>query len=197
MCPDYQILSVYFDGELPSPWKEKMETHLGSCPACQAQLARFRQYSQILRASPQGIKHTPGTPDVEVHQKRVWEKVCVLDTEHWHRRRRNNLWGRTIAVPLPAAAAAAAVFFIAFAVAVTRELPRSAPPQEALTASGGMTDMQGIVPVSDMNDVLQYLGNQDTTDIVIIRLPESRSFFSSGEPTILKAADYSRSAGTR
>jgi hypothetical protein len=64
-------------------------------------------------------------------------------------------------------------------------------------AATGTIDMQGIVPVSDMNGVLQYLGNQDTADIMIIRLPESRNFSSSGEPTIIKAADYSRRRGSQ
>jgi hypothetical protein len=47
------------------------------------------------------------------------------------------------------------------------------------------------IPVADMNGVIQYLGNDDTADIVIIRLPESKSFMSFGEPAIVKAADYS------
>jgi hypothetical protein len=49
-----------------------------------------------------------------------------------------------------------------------------------------------MVPVSDMNGIMQYLGQEDTADFVIIRLPESRNFVSSGEPTLVKAADYSR-----
>jgi hypothetical protein len=52
-------------------------------------------------------------------------------------------------------------------------------------------EVQGIVPVSDMNGVIQYLGGEDTADIVIIRLPESQRFMSSGEPAIIRAADYS------
>jgi hypothetical protein len=53
-------------------------------------------------------------------------------------------------------------------------------------------DPPGIVPTTNLNEVLQYLGNRDPGDILIIRLPESRSFTSSGEPAIIKAADYSR-----
>ena len=57
--------------------------------------------------------------------------------------------------------------------------------------------MQTIVPITDLNGVLQYLGNDDSPDIMIIRLPESRSFMSSGEPAIIRAADYSGSKGPR
>jgi hypothetical protein len=44
-----------------------------------------------------------------------------------------------------------------------------------------------------MDEVLRYLGKEDAGDIVIIKLPESKSFSSSGEPALIKAADYSRS----
>jgi hypothetical protein len=55
------------------------------------------------------------------------------------------------------------------------------------------SDIPGIIPVSDMPQVLQYLGNQDNKgDIVIIRLPESQNFTRSGEPALIRAVDYSR-----
>jgi anti-sigma factor RsiW len=186
MCPDYQILSVYIDGELPSPWKEKMETHLESCSVCQAQLEQFKRCSQVLK----GSMPTP-PPDIEAAKERVWRK---LGTTAIQKRRRRSIWGRKVSVPLPAVAGAAALC-AALVLALTRQ-PPAAPQNQDAMAGTGMTDVQGIVPVSDMNDVLHYLGNQDAADIVIIRLPESRSFSSSGEPTIIKAADYSRRNGT-
>jgi anti-sigma factor RsiW len=45
MCPDRQILSVYLDEELPSPWKEKMEAHVSSCAECQAVLEKYQAVS--------------------------------------------------------------------------------------------------------------------------------------------------------
>ena len=30
-CPDKDLYSAYVDGELQSPWKEKIEAHLVSC----------------------------------------------------------------------------------------------------------------------------------------------------------------------
>ncbi|GHU05470.1 hypothetical protein FACS1894147_11680 [Spirochaetia bacterium] len=48
MCPDRQILSLYHDDELPSPWKEKLESHVASCPACAARLAQYRDLSRVL-----------------------------------------------------------------------------------------------------------------------------------------------------
>lgn len=167
-----------------------------SCPACRAQLERFRRCSQVLRGgNAAAFKDSPAMPAMEEAQDRVWEKLRPLDVVAWGREQRKSLLERTVAVPLPAVAAAAAILFIAFALVLSR-WPAAVPQNQETMAATGMMDMQGIVPVSNMNDVLQYLGNQDATDIVIIRLPESKSFFSSGEPTILKAADYSRRAGT-
>jgi hypothetical protein len=50
---------------------------------------------------------------------------------------------------------------------------------------------------ADMNSFLQYLENEDSADFMIIRLPETRSFSNHGQPTIIKASDYSRSGPSR
>ncbi|MDR0526101.1 MAG: hypothetical protein LBG90_09575 [Spirochaetaceae bacterium] len=185
MCPDSHILSVYFDGELPSPWKEKLEIHIEACPQCRADLERFKGCSQLLKA---------GTPNVEAPQERVWQKIRPLHTAIRGRRR---LWRRSITIPLPAAAAAgAAICGILLFVALRPPAP-AVPAGQDVVSGTGMMDVQGIVPVSNMNEVLQYLGSQDSPDLVIIRLPESRNFSASGEPAIIKAADYSRSVGSR
>jgi hypothetical protein len=98
-----------------------------------------------------------------------------------------------VRIPLPAAAAAAALLVITLTLAAVNFAGRGGQEQESAMAAGMNLDLQGILPVSDMNGVLQYLGNEDAGDIMIIRLPESKSFMSAGQPTIIKAADYSRS----
>jgi hypothetical protein len=89
-------------------------------------------------------------------------------------------------VPLPAVAAvAAAALILAFGVFFVRSPRQASPADSALTYSA----LETLAPASDLNGILQYLGD-DSPDIVIIRLPESRSFMSSGEPAIIRAADY-------
>ena len=124
---------------------------------------------------------------------RVWRRLRVSDAEDRRLRPADRLWGRRVSLPLPILAAGAAILCLAFAFVLTRRTPQTFQNQEPMAAAR----TQGIVPVSDMNSVLQYLGNQDTTDIVIIRLPESKSFSCTGEPTIIKAADYSRRTASR
>ncbi|MDR1956137.1 MAG: zf-HC2 domain-containing protein [Treponema sp.] len=187
MCPDYQMLSVYLDRELPAPWKEKMELHLQSCPACSAKLERFRNCSEALGKQPIGVA---------VAQDRVWQHIAQWEPKTWGWKRSQTIWRRTFTVPLPAVAAGAAFLIIAFALTLLRQ-PAATPPQQDTMASGELMHMQGIIPTSDIHEVLQYLGNQDMTDMVIIRLPETSNFSGSGEPTILRAADYSRRTGSR
>jgi anti-sigma factor RsiW len=194
MCPDRQILSVFLDGELPSPWKEKMEAHLQECPRCRADLERYAAVSQVLATDS-----LPLSP-MEAAQDRVWQELSDKPAANRPYRaswpRQPSVWRRSLSVPTPVAAAVAAVLVIAFIAAFTTRSEPGARPQDNLLAADMGLDVQGMVPVSDMNGIMQYLGQEDTADIVIIRLPESRNFVSSGEPTILTAADYSRRSPT-
>ncbi|MDR3115584.1 MAG: hypothetical protein LBU25_08690 [Treponema sp.] len=167
-----------------------MELHLISCPVCNARLERFRRCSEALQ-DPHGEGLTPKIPDMKAAQDRVWQRMARLETKTWGWRQGHSLWQRTLSIPLPVAAAAAILFIMAFVLTVTRQSIGIPPPQDAMAASE-MVEMEGIIPTSNMHEVLQYLENQDMSDIVIIRLPETRSFSSSGEPTILRAADYTR-----
>jgi hypothetical protein len=67
----------------------------------------------------------------------------------------------------------------------------SAEPVAVLEPEGLDLELRDIRPVNDISGVLRYLGDTDSNDSVIIRLPESRSFRRAGEPKIIKAADYS------
>ncbi|WP_010261503.1 anti-sigma factor family protein [Treponema primitia] len=183
MCPDPQILSLYYDGELPSPWKEKLEAHLRDCSHCTSRLEQFRQLSGTLeeeRFSAAALT------------ERVWQRLSNPDAAI--RERPVQIWGRSVSVPLPLLAATAAALILAFGFFFLRSTPDTAPADSTLAS----LDMQTIMPISDLNGVLQYLGD-DSSDIVIIRLPESRNFMSSGEPAMIRAADYSgrKSEGSR
>ncbi|MDR3170419.1 MAG: zf-HC2 domain-containing protein [Treponema sp.] len=190
MCPDRHILSVYFDGELPSPWKEKMEAHLASCRECKVWLEQYRHCSQAL-GSP-ATAEASGNAALEAAQERVWLKISQGAAGISAFPRRQNPWARRVSIPLPVAAAAAVLLVIACVLSLTRTPAVSAPATDTFAGTGMGLGVQEMVPISDQNGVLQYLEQENTADILIIRLPETKSFKSAGEPTILKAADYSR-----
>jgi hypothetical protein len=101
---------------------------------------------------------------------------------------RSPLWRRSVSLPLPVAAVAAAAI-LALVVMLTNRLSGPVRQDPALADGSGL-DIQGIIPVSDMKDILQYLANEGPDDMVIIHLPDSRNFTASGEPVIVKEADY-------
>ena len=196
VCPDRQLLSVYFDGELPSPWKEKMEAHIDGCSACAHRLEEYRRISPGRAAG--------GEPDagLEPARERVWQKLEAIEdrvvVDHPSRtaavRWGRGVWRRSISIPFPAVAAAAAaiVLLIAVAFLLVLRITGSEEMSGMTFASDAEIDAPGVIPVSDMEDVLQYLGSRDNGEIIILRLPESRNFVNYGEPAIIKAADYSR-----
>ena len=200
MCPDRQLLSVYIDGELASPWKEKMESHLAQCPQCSKLLENYRQLSPL----PQGsMKHVFETALLEKSKERVWKNLEEKISFGIDSPRHTRIWERRISLPLPAAAAAA-LAIIVFSVFWTMRPNRLGTTPNAILASEensiqsiGADEIQGyvpqeLIPATSMNEVLQYLGSREGTDILILRLPESRSFSSFGTPTVIRAADYSR-----
>ena len=191
MCPDRQIISLYFDKELPSPWKEKMEAHLGSCPKCQAELAGYRQLTESLLDLQEG--------NMQVAQERVWQKLTA--PAEW-RTGKKKLMHRTVTLPLPAAAAALLViaFSLVFIFMRADSSPHDSvavlPDQSYQTVSEWSGTLLGddhetILPTLDMNDFLQYLLSQNEGDFVVVRLPESSNFSRTGRPTLVNAADYS------
>ncbi len=180
MCPDRDLLSAYADSEIPSPWKEKLERHLASCPDCAGRVQGFRTLSSLL-VSPMDI-------DTEAAKARTWKSLSARigpfsTPQAAHRQR---LWEKSLVVPWPAAAAALILFvFIAAFVIMPG---RQADP--GTIASINSTSPQA-VPVSDVTGMLKSIGSQDSgADIIIIRLPEAANFDVSGEPTLVRAADY-------
>jgi hypothetical protein len=200
MCPDRQILSVYLDPELPEPWNTQMEDHLKTCGACQAALERYRRLS-VFTGGQNPEKAFPP----ETIRERVWQSLSAgtalsqgqSPRQHLGQHPPQKIWRRSVSIPLPAAAAAAAIFMAAFTFALINlpgmKIPLSGESAMAAgTAADPGSDFRSSIPISDMQGVLQYLGQENSGDSVIIYLPEARSFSSAGEPTIIKAADYSR-----
>jgi hypothetical protein len=163
-----------------------METHLEGCAECRARLEKYRGFFTASRAA--------GEDEIGAAKDRVWNRLAapppIKQAEHRGLfPAGEGFWNRRVTLPLPAAAA---VFIIIAFFAILALKPRwIVRIADTPMASAIDMDVPGIVPVSDMSGVLQYLSSQDSSEFVIIRLPESRSFSRFGEPALLKAADYS------
>src|SRR5690242_333809 len=51
-CPTIQELEAFFDGELSAARSAEIRTHLLSCAACSAELARVQAAAQLFRDAP-------------------------------------------------------------------------------------------------------------------------------------------------
>ncbi|MCL2374311.1 MAG: hypothetical protein FWC65_03610 [Treponema sp.] len=198
MCPDRQIISLYCDGELPSPWNEKMASHLEICPKCQAVLSGYRSLGGNSEELP--------SETIAAAQDRIWKKITAPELvvvggsaqkpaeKTISRRLRSvgRIWNRRLILPLPAAAAAVLAIVIGFfALDGVRDMVQPQPAHPAAAAMSIGFDDYDMIPIHDMSDVIRYLSIQDTADFMIIRLPEHRNFSPIGQPTLINAADYS------
>jgi len=209
-CPERQIISLYLDGELPAPWKGKMEGHLESCLKCRNILEGYRAVGTVLKNSDHDA---PGEP-MGTARERVWQKLTapqlIISRDNVPGSMENNkssrirylaadkIWKKNITLPLPAAAVILILFFalLGFMGLFNPARSSSQMPQEMMMAR--IVDDQGMVPMQDMNGVLQYLSSQDNGgDFMVIRLPESKRFSRVGEPALINAADYSRRLNSR
>ena len=187
MCPKRQIISLYHDGEIPSPWKEKMEAHVESCPKCRAVLAEYGCLGKVLKSDPEKAAMEA--------QERVWKKLTspklVIPGAESHRTR-EKIRNRNITLPLPVAAAAVLVIIASLALVGINTLSRP-PAHNTMTPANIALDDQGIVPVNDIAGVIQFLSDQGLGEFMVIRLPaETPRFSRTGEPVLINAADYSR-----
>jgi len=189
-CPNRQFVSVLFDNEMDSPWKEKMEAHIAGCECCAKQMQTYREHSISPAPASDGLLEEAKQRVLQKLEARSFFPGCgnrsVFATPIWKRR---------VSIPLPAAAAAVfALFALAF-LWVIRSPGRAAPQNMAIMAETEI--MPDIIPFSGMDSVLQYLGSTDSGEILILKLPESRNFASYGEPTIVRAADFPRNTPGR
>ena len=192
MCPEPKLISIYKDGELPSPWKEKMESHLAECPACKEKLENFKGFFNNTNEQEEQRL-------IEEAKDKVWRKL-QLAKRPVQRVRNYNVWQKKLSIPWPAAAAAAVLLIFATAVWVRSGSSNntgyaSLPVIPAVEGKNFAINVEESIPniltAADLSSVIKSLGG-DRTEIIILQLPESSNFFSSGEPAMIKAADFTR-----
>jgi hypothetical protein len=205
MCPEKEILSVYFDGELPSPWKEKLESHVAACPACASALESYGAISEKMSDDHIPTQEVRDRVLTTIHARQDLPQALRSSLgPAAHRFPMRNLYrGRSVSVPLPAIAAAAALFVVAITLLVARPPSQNnaAASNAAIAARDnanirvdtGIREINFDAPdmreATSLSDVLKYFENDDSRDILIMRLPENRLYKNFGEPAIINASD--------
>lgn len=174
MSIDPVTLSAYLDGEVPERFHDEIRQELESNPRAALMHDRFAGLQRKL----------PRLPDERVHASaaRSWQKLqrpvpAALPS----------LWRRSVSLPLPALAGVAAVLVAILGLGLWSLIPGRQDARDHLTA-GGDVDVTIRVDGSNMEDVLQWLVDQNMLGEVNIQLPEQR-FQIVGEPVLLKP-DY-------
>jgi hypothetical protein len=181
-----------------------MESHLRECSACSEKFENFKRLRELFKTDAvkdQQLEQEQSTKD------KIWQNL--YSRQQFNPNTANNrrisgihsygLWKRKLSIPLPAAAAAAIIITFMAAVGFRggqanndRFAYQQIEPYERTSFILASEDeMPGIIPTADINGILQFL-TSDGTDVIILRLPESRSFYRTGEPEIIRAADFRR-----
>jgi hypothetical protein len=181
-CPNPDLLSAFFDGEIEAPWSERIKEHVGACRRCQKNMARLESLKQILLADKE--------PPVEGPLTRTRELLQSL-RPLWLRRRRR-LWRRRISLPVPALGAMFFVFLGMGGLLIFLSTRPNFPFMSIKRQPSGITEVQVAAPIEDLQQLLKSLDQEPGNQQIIITLPEDTEFLQFGEPEMLRADEYSR-----
>lgn len=178
MCPDEELLSSFFDGEVPSPWKERIELHLSSCPDCSRKLRRFGELratlaeavspeeEQLLAAAAARIGQSV---DFGAFGLKRGERAPLLHLD--------KVWSKKVALSIPLLTAGAAALLLA---GLGLGLFRSNQSAGTMASASRTLQPQQV----SLESMAQYL-KQTSLQPVMIDVPSESTFSQYGNPVIV------------
>lgn len=125
ICPDKVVISEYIDGQLPSPWDEKLKTHLAECEECSAYYQKHKKYSEVLSGMGREVVENF---DYDLSLKKLNAKLYSKKAiEKDFETTDKSFWQKTVRLPVPIIAAAALIMI--FLPAFTFFATKSKQPQ--------------------------------------------------------------------
>lgn len=110
-CPTRDIHSVYLDNELPEAYKAEYEAHIANCPACKAELEKFKKLRGVFQSDAKSI--TPDAHYLDESFERLQVKMKFAKNTGINKKQKFNFNNISYAV---SAVAAAAVFAVVLPV---------------------------------------------------------------------------------
>ncbi len=223
-CPDSDLYSAYVDNEVPSPWKEKLESHIASCADCKKRMERYQDIKNFLVADTKTLSPT----ELDASFARLSAR------REFSKPRQATAWVQTsIRIPIPALAALflAAVFLPSYFVLKTSSrtagtLVQSAallpgisvsgasisqtmkslststsvysPDLASYTNTANMLDANNNRIFTMINFARQFATDKDLfsdTEIIIIKLPDLTRFSNTGEQLFSNRETLQQAAG--
>ena len=183
MCPEFEILSAYFDGEIGLPWASVIETHCIACKECNAKIASLKKLREAIHSDPE--------PDWHDSFVRVREKIAEREASRAHSA--VPIWRQRINIPVPAFALGVIIVFT-FGIFGFFAQPRSNQANvnvKQTKDSSGATELQITGSSSDeVEALLRSLEETGAPREVTIKLPEGSRFDKIGEPALIHSVDY-------
>ncbi len=182
MCPDREILSAYFDGEIPAPWAREMAAHVASCERCCALLGGLESTRRALGREDEQEWRAP----LERVRRRILSRAAPLE------RPRIAAWRRQVSLPLPIAVLAAALL-LTFGISLAALAMRQNMGYIRVTkAPAGGTEYQFAVPYDKVEALLKSMGGADANIESVMTIPKSVKLVPVGEPRMGKAGEFLR-----
>jgi len=177
MCPDKNLLSAYFDGELDERFASQIESHIATCDSCRQTLESYGDVSSLL--------HAADSPEGAVSRERTWQLLQSKFSSLYPA----PVWRRRLVVPAPVLMAAA---FLVIVLGVGLILSLSAEKESGVFDSITRTSIEGMQFVS-FDQILEYLDARGNGSALVFTLPQDAKLQFFSEPTFVKASDYNRS----
>ena len=162
-CPDKDLYSAYVDGELQSPWKEKIEAHLVSCEKCRSVVDSYRKIS--LKLSENSFPE----PDLDASFLKLYAKRqdCLKRME-LNKNKPTSWFYKSNRIPVPALAAAALFLFVLTPIIVL-STQESLEPSGTVAATEFKSDdsmINGLKPINKFKlNVSNVLGINENVSV--------------------------------
>lgn len=202
-CPDSDLFSAYLDGEIQSPWKEKIETHVDSCPVCGKKTEKYRNLRALIAAD----RDSATKIDLDASFQRLCaKKNCVVATIGSDARSKIPNWVH-VSVRMPIAAFAAvllaAIFLPAWLVLKTSGNLRAAKEEfsmmrqdvaslKKLASSTPVYSPDLSVAALPVRSLAEDTANAFSTVSYARQFAQDDSMFSEGDIIIIKMPNLTR-----
>ncbi|MBN1698415.1 MAG: zf-HC2 domain-containing protein [Spirochaetales bacterium] len=187
VCPDYEVLSAYSDGEVGFPWNKELDEHISNCPSCRQKLDELTVLKEALRTSPE--------PDPAIPMERVRNNIARLTEKQ--KIIHVPVWRKKVSLPMPFVAAAFFLFCLGVVLvfSVILNLGNRSEIIVIDETDHGKKEFRiiGKNP-EEIQALLESLEYKTADEEVIIRLPDDSEYFLIGEPEIIKTVDYRKSS---
>ncbi|HAK45969.1 MAG TPA: hypothetical protein DCO79_08645 [Spirochaeta sp.] len=177
MCPDKELISAYHDHETDARWTMDIKAHIEGCEKCSIENSKFESISSFLQTN-----EVPCEGQIKSRIYNAIERRQTVITP-------GSIWRKHFDVSFSAIISAAAVVTVICAALIIGLMRFG---QGAAVVEEIYPESEIVVQVLSLEDVAAYLLSDDSAFDVLITIPSSDAFSVTGEPQLIREADYRR-----